>query len=460
MAERRATPDADDDPLSHLTLNEIDIQIAEAEAIIARQEKIERLRVPQQQLARPTSCPPITSVPSVTEAHARGDAGRRPMSKFDGTPDSFTSWIQTAALWLRNRGYASVIGINEDGSPTTKTDTTHDPALEAAAREILLVHMLDHKIASELSLFQAGSAAKCWRVLFQAYSPSSLASVVRAVRDFVTIQHTPGGSVATYAARVQAAVHRVRATVPTEMLSLTDALVAVLSLANASSDLDAVVAGLHNRALDTLPSVSEVVASLTSEEIRIRDVRDRQESFETANRSSCSTTPRARGPRRNEACVFHPGSKHTNGECNLQRSIWRRDNNNTNTSSPTSDEYPSSGALPTDQAPEPMHALSARHPLDTEPSSVGLLDSACSTTMTPLRRHLSCYRRGTGPEVELADLSRTTTSGRGVTSFGSQATSNDSLHAPRLGQALVSVGELTRSGHKIVFDGDTAKIYT
>ncbi|CEO99109.1 hypothetical protein PBRA_001014, partial [Plasmodiophora brassicae] len=467
MAERQATPtpNADDDPLNHLTIDEIDIRLAEAEAKVARQEKIDRLRILQQQLARPPSCPPIPSVPMVAEAHTRSDAGRLPLPKFDGTPDSFTSWIQTAALWLRNRGYANVIGINEDGSPTATTGTTDDPALEAAAREILLVHMLDHKIASALSLFQAGSAAKCWRVLFQAYSPSSLASVVRAIRDLVTIQHTPGESVATYAARVQAAAHRVRATVPTEMLSLTDALVAVLILANASSDLDAVVAGLHNRALDTLPSVSEVVASLTSEEIRIRDVRDRQESFQTANRSSCNTSTRTRGPRRNESCVFHPGSKHTNGECSLQRHIWHRDNNNnnnSNTSSPTSHEYPSSGALPTDPASEPTRALSARHSIDASASSMGLLDSACSTTMTPLRQHLSRYRRVSGPEVELADLSRTTTSGRGVMSFGkdARAMSIDSLHVPRLGQALVSVGQLTRSGHKIVFDGATATIYS
>ncbi|CEO95675.1 hypothetical protein PBRA_009683 [Plasmodiophora brassicae] len=270
MAERQATPNTDDDPLRHLSLEEIDTRIAEAEATIARQEMIDRLRVLQQQLARPTSCPSTPAMPIIAEAHSRSDAGRLPMPKFDGTPDSFTSWVQTAALWFRNRGYADVIGINEDGSPNATTGTAHDPALEAAAREILLVHMLDHKIASALSLFQAGSAAKCWRVLFQAYSPSSLASVVRAVRDLVTVQHMPGESVATYAARVQAAVHRVRSTVPTEMLSLTDALVAVLILANASSDLDAVVAGLHNRALDTLPSVSEVVGSLTSEEIRVR----------------------------------------------------------------------------------------------------------------------------------------------------------------------------------------------
>ncbi|XXQ31913.1 Integrase catalytic domain-containing protein [Plasmodiophora brassicae] len=463
MAERQATPNTDDDPLRHLSLEEIDTRIAEAEATIARQEKIDRLRVLQQQLARPTSCPSTPAMPIIAEAHSRSDAGRLPMPKFDGTPDSFTSWVQTAALWFRNRGYADVIGINEDGSPTATTGTAHDPALEAAAREILLVHMLDHKIASALSLFQAGSAAKCWRVLFQAYSPSSLASVVRAVRDLVTVQHMPGESVATYAARVQAAAHRVRSTVPTEMLSLTDALVAVLILANASSDLDAVVAGLHNRALDTLPSVSEVVGSLTSEEIRVQDVRDRHDAFQTANRSSCATSTRPRGPRRNESCVFHPGSKHTNGECTLQRHIWYRDSNaKSNTSSPTSNEYPTSGAHPIDPAPEPMRALSARHAIDVYANSVGLLDSACSTTMTPLRRHLSCYRQGTGPEVELADLSRTTTSGRGVTSFGMdvQATSIDSLHVPRLGQALVSVGQLTRSGHKIVFDGDTAKIYS
>ncbi|CEO95909.1 hypothetical protein PBRA_009708, partial [Plasmodiophora brassicae] len=148
MAERQATPNTDDDPLRHLSLEEIDTRIAEAEATIARQEKIDRLRVLQQQLARPTSCPSTPAMPIIAEAHSRSDAGRLPMPKFDGTPDSFTSWVQTAALWFRNRGYADVIGINEDGSPTATTGTAHDPALEAAAREILLVHMLDHKIAS------------------------------------------------------------------------------------------------------------------------------------------------------------------------------------------------------------------------------------------------------------------------------------------------------------------------
>ncbi|CEO96187.1 hypothetical protein PBRA_009717, partial [Plasmodiophora brassicae] len=51
MAERQATPNTDDDPLRHLSLEEIDTRIAEAEATIARQEKIDRLRVLQQQLA-------------------------------------------------------------------------------------------------------------------------------------------------------------------------------------------------------------------------------------------------------------------------------------------------------------------------------------------------------------------------------------------------------------------------
>ncbi|CEO95066.1 hypothetical protein PBRA_009598 [Plasmodiophora brassicae] len=434
MADRGRTAESD--------VQDLDSQLAEAE----RQEKIARIAFLRQQTAS-YSCiattPTTQPRPTIVDGVERPGTDRVPPPRFDGKHESFAAWAPAAASWFTNRGFAGIVGIDLDGSPTPSI-----PDLEATAREILLFQMVDKTVLIGDNLLYAGTSAQCWRALFRMLRPCTFSSVIRASKDLFSVRQQAGESVALYAARLQAAAQLFRTTVPNDMLHMTDSFLAVLMAGNASSELDTAASNLHSRGLEPRPTVTEVVSTLTSEEQRIQEAHaDREISFATANSASATAHP-IKAPERDGLCVLHTTLRkpHTNGNCFLQRSLWRTTSN----TSSQPDQY------------VPVRAMSARHPA-VDNSSVGLLDSGCSTTMTPLREHLGAYRHVAGPTVELADLSRTTTSGRGVTSLGadqSQMAPIDSLHVPRLGQALVSVGQITRSGHKIVFDGPNATIYS
>jgi len=96
-------------------------------------------------------------------------------------------------------------------------------------------------------------------------------------------------------------------------------------------------------------------------------------------------------------------------------------------------------------------------------ASVWLLDSGCSNHMTENKNLVANFNQSVKTEVKLGIDKTVEVDGKGVvnisTKQGEPETISDVYYAPSLKHNLISVGQLTQKGYRVIFQNQECAIY-
>jgi len=401
------------------------------------------------------------------------DSVRLTIDKFTGAMDTFLPWSKKAAIYLYSKGLAEIAGVERDGTPTKtlpRAPKTRDEIRrDDVAKSAIQILMVRDQVTSTAGLTSLATAALYWRALHAAFNPSTKSTIGRALSTFVSASQLPDETVQAYVSRVRDAAQRLRAVAPIGLITFSDELTALLLIRGLRSEFNVAFAPIHTRSSQTPLTTEEVLAVAAQEEMRKQDEASRPTIVGSANAAAVNSTDvfelqalraeiallRKASPTADDSpCHMPRHVGHTNKQCFSQHPELRQAYQTRRIANTTS---ASNYAKP---------ALSARAASSTSsPDDEAIWDSGATSHMLTQRKLFTSYQTGQGPPIHLGDNSTI-----GSTGSGSSATIpgqteqhplalHNATHVPKLGKSLLSVGQYTGEGYKLVFHGDRLDIF-
>jgi hypothetical protein len=386
------------------------------------------------------------------------------LEKFSGNPsEDFNMWRLKLLMLAASKGYGIKKYLLEDVTSSLIDDSKvpvetfeKDREKDDLAKSLVILHLSDEIIPTVL-LHDSDSAFKVFSTLCAQQTRKSRICRTRATRFFWTTKMLPDESVTSYCARVQASAVKLRAT--GREVSQIDIVDCILS--GLPEEYDNLLTNIDS-ADDNMLTISSITARLLDVELQHsnrfscsgRNLEQANAATISELQSELSTLRAMLDKKTSLTCKIH-GSGHTNARCYVQHpelapAGWQtRSLKKTMANTVTSDFY--------------SDASFTNDSLSHRDKSEWILDCGCSNSMSNSLNTMSDYKSTTGPSIALGDNRTIKAMGVGTAhinleGFGPAQISN-TMYVPNLGKNLWSIGQTTRKGFKMVFDGDRCDIY-